>query len=116
MSEATACPDARLLARLVLGKLSRLDAGPLEEHLAHCPRCAERAGGLPDDDPLVRALRAGSPLLQGPHAPAVHRLIERLCRPGPGSRGRTPTRPNRPRSPTAPNIPGAPGEPRRCDP
>jgi anti-sigma factor RsiW len=40
------CPDREVLQSLVLGQLADAEAGPLEEHLAQCQRCAEALQGL----------------------------------------------------------------------
>lgn len=56
------CPEPDELRRLLQGLLSGPEAGPLEEHLLTCSRCATRASQLPDQDELTAALRARRPL------------------------------------------------------
>jgi serine/threonine protein kinase len=86
MNEEVGCPDVEMLRRLVMGQVGEAEAAPLVRHLASCPDCGERATLLQADDGLIRALRAGSPLLDGPDAPAVDRLITQFRGLGPDER------------------------------
>jgi serine/threonine protein kinase/Tfp pilus assembly protein PilF len=74
-----ACPDDDVLRRLVLGQLSDAEAGPLEEHLAHCDRCAEVLQTLQPRDALTHGLQqargAAGELSEGP---LVQRLVQQL--------------------------------------
>lgn len=70
------CPTPELLFRLLLGHLSEQEAGPLEEHLACCPRCEALAAQASEDD-LVMALRSRSPIMNAAALPEVRELIGR---------------------------------------
>ena len=57
MQPATACPSAAELRRLLLGLIDGPRAADLERHVAVCPLCADTAGSLPADDPMVVSMR-----------------------------------------------------------
>jgi serine/threonine protein kinase len=78
MAPIATCPDGAALRRLALGQLSDAEAGPLEEHLARCGRCAEALEALQAGDSLVRGLqgaRAAAPL---PEEARIDGLVRRL--------------------------------------
>ncbi len=57
MPPVSACPDGKQLEALLLGRLSAAEAGPLEEHVAACTRCAARLDQLQASDPFSESLR-----------------------------------------------------------
>jgi serine/threonine protein kinase len=78
MPDTTPCPDDGTLRRLVLGHLATLEAGPLEEHVEACPRCAETLVGLRCDDGFTAAVRSGAGKNE-PERTEVLRLMKHLA-------------------------------------
>ena len=70
------------LQRLMAGHLPDHEAEQLEQHLLHCPRCADRLQTLPVDDALVTAVRTAQPsAAQGPEQ-AIEMVRRALALPG----------------------------------
>ncbi|MCX4749892.1 zf-HC2 domain-containing protein [Kitasatospora sp. NBC_01287] len=66
-----ACPERHLDAgAYVLGLLDASDLARFEEHLAHCPRCAEEVASLGRLEPLLAEFKADSAALVGAGAGA----------------------------------------------
>lgn len=66
MHTKLACPEDSVLEEFLLGKLDGGQTLPLEEHLAGCSGCADRAESLQTADELVHALRGNPQLLTSP--------------------------------------------------
>src|SRR5262245_8716305 len=76
---ASACPDSEVLQRLVLGRLTETEAGPLEEHLAHCDRCVGVLQGLGSGDALTHGLQEARAVAAAlPTGTVVEGLMRRL--------------------------------------
>ena len=52
------CPDPEVLEQLLLGRVPSEEAVDLEDHLAVCEQCAERAGAINSEDELIVAMQA----------------------------------------------------------
>ena len=79
MSYLTSCPDEDALRHFAVGDVPEMEAGPLELHLAGCPRCVATLHDVADEDTLVAALRAQSSLTSRPRIDeAVTSLITLL--------------------------------------
>jgi serine/threonine protein kinase len=86
----TGHPPAEELARFLVGKVDEGRAEAIAIHLEACTECLQQLEALPDDDPLVRELRACSPAnprerpdLRGRRI-AHYELLEELGRGGTG--------------------------------
>src|SRR5262249_26830324 len=69
----TACPDLRVLERLVLGQIPGIEAEQLEQHVSGCRQCGEALKQVRGDDVLVSALRNTPPV-----DPSATELVESL--------------------------------------
>jgi serine/threonine protein kinase/Leucine-rich repeat (LRR) protein len=59
MIQATSCPSAAVLQRLLLGQSAEEESVSLEEHLLHCEKCLRTMQTLSPDDALISALQQG---------------------------------------------------------
>jgi len=62
----------------MLGQLSDSEAEPLEAHLASCSRCDAAADGVMEDDGLIEAMRARSPVLESLPGTVIEDLMGRV--------------------------------------
>src|SRR5262245_37212657 len=73
------CPEPSELEQFLLGRVDDSRECLLQEHLAHCDRCAARASSLQAEDDLVVAMRQRSPILgqlNGPEDTIIERARE----------------------------------------
>jgi hypothetical protein len=83
---------------VVLGLSSEEEAVPIEEHVEHCPDCAESLNSMREKDPLVGLLRRSGALAdERPQGAVVERLLRNL-------------RALRPPESTSGTVAGDPGE------
>jgi serine/threonine protein kinase len=59
MPQATSCPSAPVLQRLLLGQSADEESVSLEAHLLHCDKCLQTIKSLPPDDALISSLQEG---------------------------------------------------------
>jgi serine/threonine protein kinase len=79
MIQATSCPSAPVLQRLLLGQSAEEESVSLEEHLLHCEKCLRTVQTLPPDDALISSLQQGREFAtQAPRSELLEKLRRRL--------------------------------------
>jgi tetratricopeptide (TPR) repeat protein/predicted Ser/Thr protein kinase len=78
MAPTSPCPDGDALRRLVLSQVPAPEAGPLEEHLARCGRCAQALEALRPRDSLLQGLQEARGAGGLPEGAVVEGLMHKL--------------------------------------
>jgi hypothetical protein len=78
MNRISACPDVQRWQQLASGRISEVEAAPLEEHLLACPACLEVVQKAAAADPVAQALATSVQLDVPTPTPATERLLDRL--------------------------------------
>src|SRR5262245_1711351 len=73
--EVASCPGPLVWQQYVLGLVEEAEQQLLEAHLANCPTCLERLGGLPAEDTLLADLRVGLTAANQPPDAVVDQVI-----------------------------------------
>jgi eukaryotic-like serine/threonine-protein kinase len=88
MIQATSCPSAPVLQRLLLGQSAEEESVSLEAHLLQCEKCLHTVQSLPPDDALLSALQNGRDFAtQAPRSELLEKLRMRLQEMPASSRG-----------------------------
>ena len=88
MIQATSCPSAPVLQRLLLGQSADEESVSLEAHLLHCEKCLRTIQTLPPDDALISSLQQGRDFAtQAPRSELLEKLRVRLQEMPASSRG-----------------------------
>ena len=88
MIQATSCPSAPVLQRLLLGQSAEEESVSLEAHLLHCEKCLRAVKSLPPDDALISSLQEGRDFAtQAPRSELLEKLRLRLQEMPASSRG-----------------------------